>query len=490
MKKCVYIVIAGKYDYPFAHSIRRPDFDYICFTDDETIQSDFWEIRPIPEELKDLSPVRQNRAIKIRPHLYLPDYEYSIYIDANYDLVTYPPYLNTILCVNGHEKRKCLYKEAEVCIAKGKDDPEIINRQIEFYRKCGVPQNYGLWHCHYIARHHNNLTCIAMMEDWWEQVETYSFRDQISFPYVMWKYRYSPGMINYSYQFNPHCNYGRERTYIQPRTYNAEINSRIAVCCVEKLENQYIREFVNHYRSLGFGHIFMYDTNSPEQDDVFEIIGDYIANGYVTLIKWSGKPMLEVRKAFQDCYTKRLNDYDWCLFVDPDEFLELYKDDNITSYLNRLSDYDIIRINWKTMDDNDLIENSGLPLKQRFTRTSNHESDRSYKSLLRTNLSNIDFVRFGSAHGPYSKEHLICDNTGKRITKYINRPFTPECNWDDSALLHYRCKTMEEYIKNKIPKLQGYNFLNFNMRFFFQYNIPTEKKIKAYKQLETKNERF
>jgi len=96
---------------------------------------------------------------------------------------------------------------------------------------------------------------------------------------------------------------------------------------------------------------------------VFEIIGDYIANGYVTLIKWSGKPMLEVRKAFQDCYTERLKDYDWCLFVDPDEFLELYKDDNITSYLNRLSDYDIIRINWKTMDDNDLIENSGLPLK-------------------------------------------------------------------------------------------------------------------------------
>jgi len=28
------------------------------------------------------------------------------------------------------------------------------------------------------------------------------------------------------------------------------------------------------------------------------------------------------------------------------------------------------------------------------------------------------------------------------------------------------------------------------MRFFFQYNIPTEKKIKAYKQLETENERF
>jgi hypothetical protein len=107
----------------------------------------------------------------------------------------------------------------------------------------------------------------------------------------------------------------------------------------------------------------MYDTNSPEQDDVIEVIGDYIANGYVSLIKWGGRSMWEVREAFNDCYRNKLSNYDWCLFVDPDEFLELYKEDNITDYVNRLSNFDIIRINWRTMDDNDLLTNSGLPLR-------------------------------------------------------------------------------------------------------------------------------
>jgi hypothetical protein len=108
----------------------------------------------------------------------------------------------------------------------------------------------------------------------------------------------------------------------------------------------------------------MYDTNDENGDHIEDVINDYIYNGFVEKIEWKlNEPRIEVLKAYQDCYDNRLNDYDWCLFVDPDEFLELYKDDNITSYLNRLSDYDIIRINWKTMDDNDLIENSGLPLK-------------------------------------------------------------------------------------------------------------------------------
>ena len=46
-------------------------------------------------------------------------------------------------------------------------------------------------------------------------------------------------------------------------------------------------------------------------------------------------------------------------------------------------------------------------------------------------------------------------------------------NWNDAALLHYRCKTVEEYVTNKIPKLEGYKSIDFDMRFFFEYNIPT-----------------
>ena len=37
---------------------------------------------------------------------------------------------------------------------------------------------------------------------------------------------------------------------------------KIAVCAIMKDENQYIEEWSNHYKNLGFDHIFIYDNNS------------------------------------------------------------------------------------------------------------------------------------------------------------------------------------------------------------------------------------
>ena len=76
-----------------------------------------------------------------------------------------------------------------------------------------------------------------MMEDWWEEVCNYSWRDQISFAYVMWKYKYNPLPVGYGCETSGHIKYGRQRDIITPRTYNAEMNPRIAVCCIERMEN-------------------------------------------------------------------------------------------------------------------------------------------------------------------------------------------------------------------------------------------------------------
>lgn len=482
MKKCIYTVITDNYDYPFDHSIKAAGFDYICFTDNP-VQSDFWEMRPIPEDIADLSPVRQNRAIKIRPHIYLPEYDYSIYIDANYDLKSYPSVSGKIFSVNKHERRNCLYDEAQVCIYKNLDDIKTIQSQVDLYRANNMPKNYGLWHCNYMARYHNDPDCISIMNDWWEEVKNGSFRDQISLPYVLWQHSYIPGNMSFDLlEYNSHLKYGREREILPVPTYNAEINPRIAVCCIERLENAYIREFVEHYRSLGFGHIFMYDTNAPDQDNVYDVIGDYIDSGYVEVIKWSGKPVLEVRQAYNECYYNRLSNYDWCLFVDPDEFLELYKQDNITDYLNRFTAYDAVRINWRTMDDNDLIRQDNRPLRQRFTRASNDWTDMQVKSIIKTGLPKVDFIHNGSPHCIYSSNNQ-CNNEGRMI-KDIWSINIQDPNWNDAAIKHYRCKTMEEYIKNKKVKLKDYHNINFNMRYFFRYNIPTPQKIELYERID------
>ena len=37
--------------------------------------------------------------------------------------------------------------------------------------------------------------------------------------------------------------------------------SKVALCAIGIMENQYVAEFVNHYKNLGFDKIFLYDNN-------------------------------------------------------------------------------------------------------------------------------------------------------------------------------------------------------------------------------------
>ena len=84
-KNVCYTVIVGQYD-----SLKEPqcvseNFDYICFTDQTDFISNVWEIRPLPDSVIDLDNTRKNRYLKWFPHLYLPEYEYSIYVKNKFN---------------------------------------------------------------------------------------------------------------------------------------------------------------------------------------------------------------------------------------------------------------------------------------------------------------------------------------------------------------------------------------------------------------------
>lgn len=49
-----------------------------------------------------------------------------------------------------------------------------------------MPKNYGLLQCNIIVREHNNPLCIKIMEEWWQEFQKYSKRDQISLPHVLY----------------------------------------------------------------------------------------------------------------------------------------------------------------------------------------------------------------------------------------------------------------------------------------------------------------
>ena len=188
----VYTAISNGYDELKEVIDVEDGVDYICFTDSD-ITSETWTIRNIPEELHKLDDVRICRNIKINTHLYLPEYQYSVWVDGNIQVIGNIKKLvrgsmeKNIFCIPKHPYRNCIYDEADEVKKQQRDDRDIVNDVVNRYKKEGYPKKNGLVQSNIIIRQHNDIDSIDICEQWWNEVLKYSKRDQLSFNYVCWK---------------------------------------------------------------------------------------------------------------------------------------------------------------------------------------------------------------------------------------------------------------------------------------------------------------
>ena len=204
-KLVVYTALFGNY----SGLIEQPLFegvDYICYSDQD-LQSNSWKIistkAPYPNDL-----TRSNRYFKLNPHKILDNYEQSIYIDANYLIISdfsamVREKLNRVdmVCFDHNQtildKRNCVYEEYNelVYIAKKfgvfRDKLESMEDQINFFRQENYPKNNGLIFAAVLIRNHHNKEVIKLMELWWDFVLNRSRRDQLSFNYCVWKQNFN-----------------------------------------------------------------------------------------------------------------------------------------------------------------------------------------------------------------------------------------------------------------------------------------------------------
>ena len=78
MKKAVYNVITGGYDELHDPKIITPGWDYICFTDNNNLRSEIWDIRVIEKD-PNLCDAKNAKKITALFHKYLPDYDLTLY---------------------------------------------------------------------------------------------------------------------------------------------------------------------------------------------------------------------------------------------------------------------------------------------------------------------------------------------------------------------------------------------------------------------------
>lgn len=191
-KIAIVTALAGDRDRLAQPLVVYPNADYIAFVD-KRWDVGCWDQRVLClfSEDEKFAKRRNAKAPKILPHLFAPGYEYYFWVDATHDVVMDPEEIigrflgEADIAVFRHRERSCAYEEAGEVINIEFDHPDLVRRQMEYYREKGFPQGYGLYELPSFVRR-NTVATRTMNMRWWHEICRYSSRDQLSFPYVAW----------------------------------------------------------------------------------------------------------------------------------------------------------------------------------------------------------------------------------------------------------------------------------------------------------------
>lgn len=198
-KKCVYTAIIGGYDTLKTPLVITEGWDYICYTDSKELKSDNWDIIHV-DPYKDAKLLA--RSIKIQFHEYV-SHDISVWIDGsiqircNLDEFIKDKIEHVPMSLMQHPHRNNIKSEADECIYQQKDSKEKINKQVKGYEDNGYGFDNGLVATGLIIRK-NTREVMNFCDEWLNEVETHSIRDQLSFNYVMWKHQIPHSLFKYS----------------------------------------------------------------------------------------------------------------------------------------------------------------------------------------------------------------------------------------------------------------------------------------------------
>ena len=185
---CVYTVLLGRYERLTEQPIAAESgLEFVCFTDDPSLESETWSIRLVRPLLAHDAP-RSQRALKIRAHAAVPEYDVSVYID-NSVLLKVPPerLLAELLppdagfAAMAHSFRDSIAAEFDAVVAQKLDLPGRCAEQREHYR-LEDPASLELRPLKgaLLLRRHHQPDVTAAMDFWFQHVLRYSRRDQLS----------------------------------------------------------------------------------------------------------------------------------------------------------------------------------------------------------------------------------------------------------------------------------------------------------------------
>ena len=189
-RACVYTVLMGDYEGLNEQPVARSaDLDFICFTDNHSIESQTWKIIHV-EAAWPTDAVRSARALKVLGHPALDEYSRTIWMDNSIVLLSDPSFLlshleKAPLVLLDHPFRETVADEFAEVIAVGYDDQARVIEQRNAYALVNprVLEEDVLATGIMVRRRSSEVT--TTMRVWMDHILRYSRRDQLSINYVL-----------------------------------------------------------------------------------------------------------------------------------------------------------------------------------------------------------------------------------------------------------------------------------------------------------------
>lgn len=189
----VFSAIIGNYDEILQPSVVDDRFDYVLFSDSlpEGKQS-VWQVRRI--EYSNSIKTKIARYVKTHPEALLPEYDASLWLDANiritgkeiYDRFVELFENKTLVASVRHLACDCVYNEMFSVLDFRYESEEVVVNWGHELRKRSFPKHAGMFETGLMYRRHSSGAVKELDASWWKYIQAYSKRDQLSFTIALY----------------------------------------------------------------------------------------------------------------------------------------------------------------------------------------------------------------------------------------------------------------------------------------------------------------
>jgi len=250
------------------------------------------------------------------------------------------------------------------------------------------------------------------------------------------------------------------------------------ICTLARNEDVYINDWIKYHLGIGFSHIIIYDNGFVDDKPLsLSIDGSLMENVTIIDARYVQEIVVPNEFIYKD-FLQNPIDYDWCAFIDIDEYIVLDGYKNINEFVSEIpSVYNAVALNWKVFgDDGVVIGNEQKPVAERILRPV-EVYNRVYKTILkkRSGVFPMSPHLFGGEGIEY------CDCNFSEISVGTSE-IESDCQRPRRCYIkHYMTKTLSEFLKYKYPRFKIGSVKDDPFEYFFSVNEKTPDKVKYIK---------